>query len=246
MTLRMLTPQTRVLWESLAVRTHQAKALRRVQALLWLDAGESLPAVAQRVYVTRQTVSHGVKHCHARHALPLRERRADGIRSGRPRRGQARVDPPLRAVLDHDPRAVGSRATVWTAPVLTPYLRDAHALRVARQRGRLALARVDVRWKRPRSRRAHRSATWRQSTGGARGDGTRARGPSASCSTRPSAPRCPPSPPALGAGGRTWRCLSPARMPGACGMGCCISGVALAWCWSRSPGTRRRLTPASP
>ena len=42
MTLLVLTPATQALWESLAVQTPQAKELRRVQALLWLDAGESL------------------------------------------------------------------------------------------------------------------------------------------------------------------------------------------------------------
>jgi len=79
------------------------------------------------------------------------------------------MEPVLEAVRPQDPRALGSRSTVWTAPLLTQYLRDTHALTVARQSVRLALARLDVRWKRPRQRLAHRSPTWRQGTGGSHG-----------------------------------------------------------------------------
>jgi hypothetical protein len=62
MALLILSPQERALLEALASRTHQAKELRRVQALLWLDQGESPSAVAKRVGVTRQTVYNWVKH----------------------------------------------------------------------------------------------------------------------------------------------------------------------------------------
>src|SRR5437867_1481102 len=112
MTLLVLTPATRALLESLAVQTHQAKELRRIQALLWLDAGESLATVAQRLYVTRQTVAHWVKTFQERQALPVRERLAEGRHSGRPRRLPDRIDPLLRAVLPQDPHALGYRSTV--------------------------------------------------------------------------------------------------------------------------------------
>ena len=181
MTLLVLTPATRTLWESLAVQTPQAQALRRVQALLGLDAGESLATVAQRVYVTRQTVAHGVKTFQERQALPVRERLAEGRHSGRPRRLPARIDPLLRAVLPQAPHALGSRSTVWTAPWLTQYLWDTHALRVSRQSGSLALARLDVRWKRRRYRLARRAATWRQAQGGSSGGGARVHGRSSFC-----------------------------------------------------------------
>ena len=245
MTLIVLDPQTRALLEALAAHTHQAKELRRALALLWLDRGESLATVAQRLYVTRQTVSNWGKTFHERRSLPLPERLADGLRSGRPRRIQALIEPRLRVVLAQDPRALGSPSTVWTAPLLTHYLRDAYALRVSRQSVSLALAHLDVRWKRPRYRLAHRSATWRQAKGGSSGGCTGARARSSSCSMRPSSPRCLPSPTAMGPGASQWRCLSPGPMPGASCTGCCIAGAGMSCGRSRRPGTRRRSTPAS-
>ena len=71
--------------------------------------------------------------------------------------------------MPQDPRALGYRSTVWTAPLLTQYLRDTHDLTVSRQSVRLALDRLDVRWKRPRHRLAPRSPTGRQGNGGANG-----------------------------------------------------------------------------
>jgi transposase len=170
MTLSILSPQERALLEEFASCTRKAKALRRAQALLWLDQDESLAAVATRLAVTRQTVYNWVKHFRARRPAALGERLADGLRSGRPPTVKARIDPVLEAVLPQDPRALGYRSTVWTAPLLTQYLRDAHDLTVSRQSVSLALARLDVRWKRPRHRLAHRSPTWRQEKGGSNGD----------------------------------------------------------------------------
>jgi transposase len=119
--------------------------------------------------VTRQTVSNWVKHFQTRRPAALRERLADGLRSGRPPTVKARLDPWLEAVLSQDPRGRGYRSTVWTAPLLTHYLRDTHQLTVSRQSVSWALARLDVRWKRPRHRLAHRSPTWRQEKGGSNG-----------------------------------------------------------------------------
>ena len=48
MTMSILSPHERALLAGFASRTHEAKALRRAQALLWLDQGESLGVVATR------------------------------------------------------------------------------------------------------------------------------------------------------------------------------------------------------
>jgi len=56
MTMSILSPHERALLAGFASRTREAKALRRAQALLWLDQGESLGVVATRLDVTRQTV----------------------------------------------------------------------------------------------------------------------------------------------------------------------------------------------
>jgi hypothetical protein len=42
--------------EALIVHTTDAHLLRRAQALLWLDEGETVPEVAARLRVTRQAV----------------------------------------------------------------------------------------------------------------------------------------------------------------------------------------------
>ena len=48
MTMSILSPHERALLAGFASRTREAKALRRAQALLWLDQGESLGVVATR------------------------------------------------------------------------------------------------------------------------------------------------------------------------------------------------------
>src|SRR5439155_22366861 len=116
----------------------------------------------------------------------LSGRVAPGPRSGRPPTAQGLIEPLIDAVIERDPRALGSRSTVWTAPLLTPYLREAHALPVSRQTVIRAIPRLHLRWKRPRHRLGRRPATWRQAKGGSNGACEDGHGPSSSCLTRPS------------------------------------------------------------
>src|SRR5437868_3319486 len=139
-----LCPSDRSALEYLAEHTHQATELRRVLALLWLDDGDDLSAIAGRLRVSRQTVYNWVGRFHDRCAADLSERLADGARTGRPPTAQGVIDPLLEAVLDADPRDWGYPATVWTAPLLRQFLRDVHALVVSEQSVRLALARLEV------------------------------------------------------------------------------------------------------
>jgi hypothetical protein len=76
------------------------------------------------------------------------------------------IDPLLDAVIDHSPVEYGYRATMWTAPLLGQYLSDAHGIDVCDKSIRLAIARLAVRWKRPRHQLARRPQTWRQAKGG--------------------------------------------------------------------------------
>lgn len=71
---------------------------------------------------------------------------APGTRRGRPPTVPGMIAPWLDAVLERDPRDLGDSATVWTAPLLTPYLRAAHALAVSRQSVSRAMARLPRRW----------------------------------------------------------------------------------------------------
>lgn len=185
MPLLTLRPKERATLESLAVSTREAQQLRRVQALLWLDAGAAADEVAARLRVSRQAISTWITQFQQRQGEDMTLRVAPGTRSGRPPTAQGMMAPLIEAVIARDPRDLGSRSTVWTAPLCTPYLREAQALTVSRQSVSRAIARLRLRWKRPRHRLSRRPATWRQAKGGANGACEDAYGPSSSCLTRP-------------------------------------------------------------
>ena len=163
---RVLTERERKMVEAVATRTEIAAVLRRAQALLWRDEGESIAEVGERLGVSRRTICYWQAHFRERQALELTARLREGHRSGRPRTAAGIIDPLLERVLDQDPRVLGYRSTVWTAPLLRQYLEDVHALRVSRQSVSLALVRLRIRWKRPRHHLALRAPTWRQAKGG--------------------------------------------------------------------------------
>ena len=156
--------------EELATQTRDARILRRAQGLLWTDNGESPEAVGKRLGVSQRTIYDWHERFARRRELDLRTRLADGTRSGRPRTALEIIDPLLEAVLDQEPRPLGYRASVWTAPLLPHYLEEVHDLRGSRPSGSLALGRLGVRWKRPRHQLALRTPRWRQAKGGSNGD----------------------------------------------------------------------------
>jgi transposase len=155
--------------EDLAVQTTDARILRRAQALLWADKGESPEAVSERLGVSQRTIYYWHDRFQMRRGLDLRTRLADGTRSGRPRTALEIIEPLLEAVLDQEPRRLGYRATVWTAPLLPHYRQEVHDLGVSRPSGSVALGRLRVRWKRPRPQLALRAPRWRQAKGGSNG-----------------------------------------------------------------------------
>src|SRR6266436_707324 len=77
---------------------HNAKELRRAQALLWLESGEEVEAVATRLHVSGRTLYRGVRRFEVCTPLSLGERLADGARSGRPRTAYGVIDPLIAAV----------------------------------------------------------------------------------------------------------------------------------------------------
>lgn len=89
-----------------------------------------------------------------------------GSRSGRPRTVHGIIDPLILEVIDRDPRDLGYRSTVWTAPLLRQYLQEVHHLVVSRPSVSFAIDRLGLRWKRPRHDLARRATTWRQAKGG--------------------------------------------------------------------------------
>lgn len=165
MNLFSLSSKERALLTSQAACTHKADQLRRAQALLWLDAGESAQDVAARLNVTRQTVYNWATRFQMRSHLDISARLADAQRSGRPRTVHSIIDPIIAQVIESDPRQFGFRSTLWTAHLLEQYLLEESGIVASRQSVSLAIKRLEIGWKRPRHNLALRPETWRQSKG---------------------------------------------------------------------------------
>lgn len=150
----------------LMAHTAEAAILRRSQALLWLDQGESVAAVAARLGVSRQLIYYWLDLFHRETPADLASRLAVGVRSGRPPTFKGVIDPLIDEAIDHDPRLFGYNSTVWTAPLIAYHLQSEHGHEASVSSVRLALARLELTWKRPRHRLALRSPTWRQAKGG--------------------------------------------------------------------------------
>jgi transposase len=146
--------------------TIDARLLRRAYAILWFDEGESVSEVAEQLKVSRRSVYHWLEHFVERMDLPVDNRLNDADRSGRPATVQGVIDPLIDAIIDTVPRTLGYPSTVWTVALLVRYLAEKHKLQASAPSVRLALARLDIHWKRPRHHLALRSATWRQAKGG--------------------------------------------------------------------------------
>jgi len=149
-------------------QTHDATQLRRAQVLLWLHDGRSVTAVADLLLVSRQTVYNWVESFRDRTDLDVADRLLDAPRSGRPATALGIIDPLIDAVIDGDPRDYGYRATAWTAPLLRRYLEEVHGIATSRKSVSRAIARLGIRWKRPRHRLGLRPDTWRQAKGGSK------------------------------------------------------------------------------
>ncbi len=166
MTELVLTGRVRATLLDVMAHTNDARVLRRAYALVWLDAGETVADVAEQLKVSRQSVYNWLERFVARGDLPVALRLRDADRSGRPVTVQGIIDPLLDAIIDSDPRAFGYRSTIWTVPLLVRYLEEQHQVRASPQSVRLALARLEIDWKRPRHRLALRTETWQQAKGG--------------------------------------------------------------------------------
>lgn len=165
MTLINLKPKEAALLEQLSKTTADARTSQRAQALLWLDEGDSVEEVAERLWASRQTIYNWVTRFSVNAALPLLERLSDAVRSGRPPTALAIIDPLIELVIDLDPRLLDYNSTVWTADLLQQYLAEQHQTAVSTKSVQRALARLDLTWKRPRHVLARRALYWRQAKG---------------------------------------------------------------------------------
>jgi transposase len=162
----MLSDRQRTELESLMLHTPSAKERCRAQAVLWLAEGEAVEQVAELLHVSRQTIYNWAERFQERRGLDLHSRLVDAPRHGRPPSALGIIDPLIAEVIDNDPRDLGYHSTVWTAPLLREYLEQVHGVAVSRKSVSLAIARLGIRWKRPRHQLSRRSETWRQAKGG--------------------------------------------------------------------------------
>lgn len=161
-----LSPRQRGALQDIVAHTPWAKERCRAQALLWLAEGSDVADVAERLEVSRQTIYNWLNRFQERAEGDLRARLLDAPRLGRPRAAGGTLDELIAAVIDGDPRTLGYHATVWTAPLLSQYLRDHHGIEVSDKTVSRVLDRLGIVWKRPRHELALRPKAWRQSKGG--------------------------------------------------------------------------------
>jgi len=178
MALLTLNDRLRGELQDVASHTPWAKERCRAQALLWIADGSDVAEVAELLQVSRQTVYNWLSRFQERAEWDLRARLLDAPRPGRPRTASGTIDELIAAVIDGDPRNFGYHATVWTAPLLSRYLREHHAIDVSDRTVSRAIDRLGIRWKRPRHELSRRPETWRQSKGGSNAAWTRRNVPS--------------------------------------------------------------------
>ena len=143
MSLVALSTQERGVLEKLMTPTALTTEVRRAQALLWLDEGESPQAIAERLHVSRQTVYNWVtRFKRQRGAVDIPSCLADEKRSGRPGVFPPIIDPLIVEVIDREPLEFGFESHHWTPTTLTHYLRDVHHIPVCRASVSLALRRL--------------------------------------------------------------------------------------------------------
>jgi len=161
-----LSNRQRIDLENFMLHAPSARQCCRAQAVLWLAEGETADQVAEWLHVSRQTVYNWAERFQQRQGLDLHSRLADAPRPGRPPSALGIIDPLIAAVIDTDPRESGYHSTVWTAPLLREYLEQVHGIAVSQKSVSLAIARLRIRWKRPRHQLSLRPEHWRQSKGG--------------------------------------------------------------------------------
>ena len=166
MTYIELNNKERIILQQIISSSNDARQVIRAYALVWLDEGYSVEEIAQLLCVSRQSVYNWAIRFHQRQDIELQLRVADAPRSGRPCTAKDVIDSLIEEVIDGDPRKLGYNSTVWTAPLLVIYLNSKHDIDVSTDSVSRAMARLRIKWKRPRHNLAMRSPTWRQAKGG--------------------------------------------------------------------------------
>lgn len=167
MTEFFLSGYERLYLEHLVEFTQDSRQVMRAYTLLWLDDGDTVAEIAARLGIARQTVYNWAIRFQTWREKDYINCLADAARSGRPCTAtNAEVEGLIAAVIESDPRELEYNSTVWTAQLLVQYLWDERRLSISDDSVRRIIARLEMRWKRPRHCLALRSPTWRQAKGG--------------------------------------------------------------------------------
>ena len=143
MALLALNSQERGDLQALLTPLALTNAVRRAQALLWLDAGHSPETVAARLGVSRQTVYNwATRFKERRDTSDVSTRLTDDKRPGRGKTTAQLIDPLIEVVLTRDPHEFGYCAPRWTPTLLERYLRNVAHVTVCRRSVSLALKRL--------------------------------------------------------------------------------------------------------
>jgi transposase len=128
-------------------RTGEASYYRRLLALLELDRGRTVAAVADQLGVTRQSVYNWVA-CYQRSPRPSTLRDHYGV--GRPSAWTEELQALLRAALRQRPDQLGYLGVNWTVPLLREHLHQCGGPPLSEDTIRRELDRLGYVWKRSR------------------------------------------------------------------------------------------------
>jgi transposase len=163
---RKLTPNERQALQDAIKHEREAVVVKRAQALLWHDAGESVPVVAERLHVTRQTIYNWLHMYHERAGKPLLERLQDRPRSGRPPEKREQIEALIQRVWERGQDSTAEQEQVARTAVALQRELAKQGISVHERTIRRTLRALNYRFKRPRYVLARRSKTWRQQKGG--------------------------------------------------------------------------------
>lgn len=116
--------------------------------------------------VSRQSIYNWTQRFQQRDDQELLQRLGDGQRSARPCTAQGIIEPLIAKGMDRDPETLGYSATIWTVALLKQYLQHEHGIEVSGKSICRAIARLGLRWKRPRHQLALCPESRRQAKGG--------------------------------------------------------------------------------
>jgi transposase len=156
----------RIVLEDHITKTKDAMELRRMLAILWVDDGEEISEIAERLRVTNKTIYNWVIRFCERKNVKIELRLADDVRRGRPRTVQGIIDPIIENIVNEDPRDYGYQSTIWTVPLIKHYLMRNYQISASERSISYAIERLEILWKRPRHNLALREINWRQAKGG--------------------------------------------------------------------------------